>query len=318
MHRISMCVLLVLTVPSGSVVLLPAQDAKDREMVSKTLPTLRLVRIPAQGKMFTMGSPKGEYGVINDETEHQVTLSADYYLGVTTVTRGQFAAFVQDDGYQTDAEKGPGGTAWEADQKDWIQDKKYSWRNAGYEQTDEHPVANVSWNDAVAFCKWLTKKDGVEYRLPTEAEWEFACRAGSKTRFSFGNDGEEIASYANVADAKFREVTGMTWGIKKSDGYAFAAPVGRFQANAFGIQDMHGNVMQFCSDVYADYPKEAVTDPQGPGAKKDSLRVLRGGCWRNEPAYCRSASRYKAPPNGGGVSGGFRIAATTPGCELHR
>ncbi len=231
--------------------------------------------------------------MINNETEHEVTFSSDYYLGVTTVTWGQFAAFVKDDGYQTDPEKGPGGTAWVDDQKDWIRDKKFSWRNTGYEQTDEHPVANVSWNDAVAFCRWLSKKDGKEYRLPTEAEWEFACRAGTKTQFSFGDDEEEIAKYANVADATFREVTGMKWGIKKSDGFAFAAPVGTYRANAFGIQDMHGNVMQLCSDVYADYPKEGVTEPQGPAAKNDSLRVLRGGCWRklriigssNEPNY---------------------------------
>jgi formylglycine-generating enzyme required for sulfatase activity len=273
MRRNPTYILLVLAFLLGTVVWLSAQEANEREIVSKTLPTLTLVRIPAQRKTFTMGSPRSGYGVIYIETEHEVTLSADYHLGVTTVTWGQFAAFVKDDGYQTDPEKGPGGTAWVDDQKDWIRDKKFSWRNTGYEQTDEHPVANVSWNDAVAFCKWLSKKDGKEYRLPTEAEWEFACRAGTKTQFSFGDDQEEIAKYANVADATFREVTGMKWGITKSDGFAFAAPVGTYRANAFGIQDMHGNVMQLCSDVYADYPKE-----DSPILKGRPPRMTRSGC----------------------------------------
>lgn len=308
MNLTSIAFLLVLAFHSAAV----AQETKDGEMASKTLPTVKLVRISAQGKTFTMGSPKGELGVMSDETEHAVTLNSDYYLGVTPVTRGQFAAFVTDTGVRTDAEEGAGGTGWDQDQKDWIRDKKFSWRNPGHAQTDEHPVVNVSWNDALAFCNWLGKKDGQEYRLPTEAEWEFACRAGSTTRFGFGDDGEAMSKYANVADAKFREITGMTWGIKKSDGYAFTAPVAQFQPNAFGLFDLHGNAMQWCSDVFGDYPKEPVTDPRGPEAGANSPRVIRGGCWRNEPVYCRSASRYKSPPTGAGLSTGFRLAAPVP------
>ena len=171
-------------------------------------------------------------------------------------------------------------------------------------------MANVSWNDAVAFCQWLSKKDGKEYRLPTEAEWEFACRAGTKTQFSFGDDQEAIAKYANVADATFREVTGMKWGIKKSDGFAFAALVGTYWANAFGIQDMHGNVMQLCSDVYSDYPKEDVTDPQGPAAKNDSLRVLRGGCWptSRSTAGRRAATRPPRPVAASAAASASRLS----------
>jgi formylglycine-generating enzyme required for sulfatase activity len=309
MRRAAMSVLLLLTFLLGAVVLLaaPQQEAKDREMASKTLPTLKLVRIPAKGKAFTMGSPKEEKGHEDDETEHEVTLSADYYLGVTTVTRGQFGAFVMDNGYRTEAEKGDGGYGWDNDKKDWFMSKKYSWRNPGFVQTDEHPVVNVSWNDAVVFCRWLSEKDGREYRLPTEAQWEYACRAGSRTRYSFGNDEEELAKHGNVADAKFRKATGQAHGIKNSDGYAFTAPVGQYQKNAYGLLDMHGNVWQWCSDVYGDYPQGAVTDPQGSAAKED-CRVSRGGSWSGHPEGCRSARR-----NGYGSSHradylGFRLA----------
>ncbi len=283
-------------------------DAKDREITSKTFPTLKLVRIPAKGKQFTMGAPKGEPGQLRDETEHQVTLTADFYLAVVPVTRGQFAAFVKETGYVTDPEKGGRGLGWDPVKKDFAEGGKFNWRNPGFEQTDEHPVVKASWNDAIAFCKWLGGKDGLEYRLPTEAQWEFACRAGTKTRYSFGDSDEEILKYANVADVKFREVTGKTWGIKGNDGYAFTSPVGLFQKNAFGLQDMHGNSMQWCSDVFADYPHGAVVNPEGPAAKGNVFRVLRGGCWRNEPKYGRSASRKYGEQNDAGMEVGFRLA----------
>lgn len=313
MRRIFLAVLWILTLrPEAEAPLRAQQPASAPEIVSQTLPTLKLVRIPARGKTFTVGSPAGEKGVIANETQHDVTLTADFFLGVTPVTRGQFAAFVQDTGYQTKPEKDGTGGGWDDAKKDWVDSGKYSWRNPGYSQTDEHPVVKVGWHDAVAFCRWLSKKDGREYRLPTEAEWEFACRAESRTRFNFGDDGQAIAKYANGADAKFRQATTMPWGVKDSDGYAFTSPVGAFPKNAFGLQDMHGNAMQWCSDAYADYPASAVIDPQGPPANENSDRVLRGGCWRNDPEYGRSASRHGGGPQEGGCTVGFRVAASAP------
>jgi len=285
-------------------------DAQDREIASKTFPALKLLRIPAKGKQFIMGAPKGTPGQRYDENEHQVTLTADFYLAVVPVTRGQFAAFVNDTEYVTDPEKGGKGLGWDSIKKDFAEGGKFNWRNPGFEQTDEHPVVKASWNDAMAFCKWLGHKDGRDYRLPTEAEWEFACRAGTKTRYSFGDNDEGIVKYANVADVKFREVTGNTWGIKGNDGHAFTSPVGLFQENAFGLKDMHGNSKQWCSDVFADYPKGAVIDPEGPAAEGNTFRVLRGGCWRNEPIYGRSASRKKGEQNDAGMEVGFRLAAS--------
>ena len=111
-------------------------------------------------------------------------ITRPFYLGVTEVTRGQFRRFVDDAGYQTEAEKdGKGGCGWNEETKKFEQNPRYTWQNPGFEQTDEHPVVNVSWNDAQAFIGWLSRKEGKTYRLPTEAEWEYACRAGTTTRY---------------------------------------------------------------------------------------------------------------------------------------
>ena len=128
----------------------------------------------------------------DEHPQHRVRITKPFYLGTYHVTRGQFRQFVADAGYKTDAEKGekPGAWGWDPDKKVFGFSEKYSWRNAGFEQTDEHPVVNVSWNDAVEFCKWLSKKESKTYRLPTEAEWEYACRAGTTTRYYSGDDPE--------------------------------------------------------------------------------------------------------------------------------
>ena len=123
-------------------------------------------------------------------------ITRPFYLGACDVTRAQLSQFVQESGYVTDAEKGD-KTAADGKEKD-------SWRSVGFEQTDEHPVVNVSWNDAVAFCQWLSKKEDKTYRLPTEAEWEYACRAGTTTRYWSGDDPETLAKAGNVADAHSR------------------------------------------------------------------------------------------------------------------
>ena len=201
-----------------------------------------------------------------------------FYLGTTEVTRGQFRRFVDEAGYKTEAEKdGKGG--WRANLADH-----------GFEQTDEHPVVNVSWNDAVAFAAWLSRKEGQTYRLPTEAEWEYACRAGTTTRYSSGDDPEGLAAVAKL------------WQWKGT------APVGRYNPNAWGLFDMHGNVWEWCADGYAaDYYKGSpVDDP--PGAAGSSDRVFRGGSWNGEPRYARSASRDGLAPESRSGGLGFRLA----------
>ena len=125
---------------------------------------------------------------------------------------------------------------------------RYPWRNPGFAQADDHPAVNVSWNDVLAFCQWLSGKESKNYRLPTEAEWEYACRAGTTTRYYNGDDPKGLAKVGNVADATFKaKFVDWKYAIKASDGYVFHAPVGSFQPNAFGLYDMHGNAWQWCA-----------------------------------------------------------------------
>jgi len=255
----------------------------------------------------------------NEHPQHPVRITKPFYLGTYHVTLGQFRQFVADTKYVTDAEKGtrPGATNWDPDTKEvgqlkFVFNKKGSWRNAGFEQTDEHPVVNVSWNDAVAFCKWLSKKEGKTYRLPTEAEWEYACRAGTTTRYYSGDDFEALVTVANVADAalkvKFPDQKGT---LKASDGYAFTSPVGSFKPNAFGLYDMHGNAWQWCADFYGSqyYAASPADDPTGPeSGDRGGNRVIRGGSWEFRGMSTRSAKRRGFGPDGPFSFIGFRVA----------
>jgi formylglycine-generating enzyme required for sulfatase activity len=278
---------------------------------------MRLTLIPA-GE-FLMGSPDDEKEARDREKpQHRVRITQPFYLGVTEVTRGQFRRFVDETDYQTEAEKdGKGGWGWSEEAKKragprqprFEQNPRYTWQNPGFEQTDEHPVVNVSWNDAVAFAAWLSRKEGKTYRLPTEAEWEYACRAGTTTRYSCGDDPEGLAAVGNIADgtvkAKYPDWPGT---IAARDGYIYTAPAGKFQPNRFGLYDMHGNVFEWCSDGFADeyYKQSPVDDP--PGAAGAALRVLRGGGWALEPPGCRSAWRSRHEPEFRSSTVGFRLA----------
>ena len=260
---------------------------------------------------FMMGSPDEEKDRSSDEGPvHRVRITKPYYLGVHEVRVGDFRKFVSDSSYKTEGEKdGKGGYGYDVEKGSWSQKPEYTWRNPGFSQSDEHPVVNVSWNDAVAYCEWLSKKEGREYRLPTESQWEYACRAGSKTRFHHGDDAEGLASVGNVADGTAKEkFPKLTWAIEAKDGYAVTAPVGEFKANAFGLHDMHGNVWEWCSDWYGSdyYGNSQTDDPTGPTS--GSLRVLRGGSWSDNARYCRSALRLGPPPGYRSINLGFRIA----------
>ena len=240
---------------------------------------------------------------------HKVTITKPFYLGKYEATVGQFRAFVKSTGYKTDAEKdGKGGWGFNRKSGKGEQKPEYTWRNPGFTQTDKYPVANVSWNDAVAFCKWLVGKDRKTYRLPTEAEWEYACRAGTRTAYYHGDDPEGLAKVGNVPDASLKRIMSQaTRVIKADDGYAFAAPVGQFKPNEYGLYDMHGNVWEWCQDRYgADYyAKPPKVDPQGPDT--GSSRVLRGGGWDLNPFVCRSAYRLSYAPGLRFDAGGFRV-----------
>ena len=249
----------------------------------------------------------------DEHPQHRVRITKPFYLGTCHLTRGQFRKFVADTAYKTDAEKGdnPGAYGWDSDKKAFAFNAKYSWRNAGFEQTDEHPVVNVSWNDAVAFCKWLSKRENKTYRLPTEAEWEYACRAGTTTRYYSGDDPETLAKVSNMADATLKaQFPDWKYTIKASDGYVFTAPVGKFKPNAFGLYDMHGNAWQWCADWYdvGYYADSPVDDPTGPAS--GNVRVRRGGSWDFGPDITRSAKRGRGTPDYQSYGSGFRVART--------
>jgi formylglycine-generating enzyme required for sulfatase activity len=221
---------------------------------------MKLVLIPAG--TFTMGSPLNEARRDDDEgPQKQVTLTKPFYMGIYEVTQAQYNAVMGSNPSQF--------------KDDW-----------------SHPVENVSWNDAVAFCKKLSEKTGRTVRLPTEAEWEYACRAGSRTRYSFGDDAEQLPRYA--------------W-FRKNSG-SKTQPVGQKQSNAWGLFDMHGNVWEWCSDWSGSYANAVATDPTGPKGGKS--RVLRGGCWYSHSQYCRSADRGGGSPGLRGGNYGFRVAVS--------
>jgi formylglycine-generating enzyme required for sulfatase activity len=271
---------------------------------------MRLVYI-SPGK-FLMGSPESEPGREKQEVLHEVKLTKAFYLGVHEVTVGQFKQFVRETNYQTDAERdGKGGYGPDAAGKFDKMNPKFTWKSPGFEQTDDHPVVIVTWNDAKAFCRWLSEKEKKTYRLPTEAEWEYACRAGTSTAYWHGNDPEELAQVGNVADATARaKFPGWTIGIKSKDGHAFTAPLGQFRQNPFGLFDMHGNVWEWCEDWYDSkgYGPEAQKDPTGPA--EGTARVQRGGGWSSDSKRVRSAARIgRDPSTYRGAYLGFRVAA---------
>jgi sulfatase modifying factor 1 len=199
---------------------------------------------------FVMGSPMEEKERRSDESQHKVTLTKGFYMGVYTVTQEQ---------YETVMGNNPSR----------IKDEK------------NLPVEQVSWDDCQEFVKKLWEKDKKLYRLPTEAEWEYCCRAGTKTPFSFG---ETISTEQANYRGDFVYGNG-----KKGVDRKRTTPVGGFPANAWGLHDMHGNVLQWCEDWYGEYHKNDVIDPQGP--EKGESRVLRGGSWFDDPRFCRSAFR---------------------------
>jgi formylglycine-generating enzyme required for sulfatase activity len=289
---------------------------------------LKLVKVPAKGQTFSIGSSTAEQAkvvqkyfnskrptALDFEFDKTLTLTDDFYIGQCEVTRGQFRRFVEDTNYTTDTEATDGGYGWNEELKKFEgRDRKYSWKNYGVSsETDDHPVTNITRNDARKFCEWLANKsDGKirlrEVRLPGEAEWEFACRAGSRGRFSFGDDHNRLTEFANVQDETWAKTFAKSSVIPTKDGHAFSAPMGQFKPNAFGLYDMHGNVWEWVEDYYGKYsalPKQRnAIQTVNQGQKRP---VMRGGAWYVGPSDCRCANRWLVGIGGRYGSGGFRV-----------
>jgi formylglycine-generating enzyme required for sulfatase activity/serine/threonine protein kinase len=272
--------------------------------------------VPIRPGSFTMGSPPEEERRVPDETPHKVKLTRPFHLASCPVTVAQFRAFVEDTAYHkgsrylTEAESDrKGGTGLDGTDISLESDPRFLWNHPGWRQSDDYPVVNVSWNDAVAFCKWLSAREkGIRYRLPTEAEWEYACRANTTTPWNCGKEMKDLAGHANLADRSMQRVlVKATMVAPFDDGFVFTSPVGHFKPNPWGLHDMHGNVWQWCGDWYAAYEKDPVTDPAGP--RTGEQRVARGGSWGDHPLNARAAIRFRVPPSYRGCDLGFRVVA---------
>lgn len=245
-----------------------------------------MVVIPAGN--FEMGSPSSEAGRVDAEGPlHRVNIAA-FALAKTHVTRGQFAAFVDETGYEA------GDSCYTFEGGEWKSRQGRNWRNPGYGQEDSHPAVCLSWKDAKAYVEWLTRKTGKQYRLPTEAEWEYAARAGTTTARYWGESPDQACGYANVMDTTGKaRVPGVTWEVHNcSDGYAYTAPAASFKPNAFGLNDMIGNAWEWVEDCFNYDYIGAPTDGSAWRAGRCTFRVLRGGSWNVQPAYARSAKRF--------------------------
>ena len=257
--------------PSTSPATQPSpQPAKELTLDLGNNVSMKLALIPA-GK-FLMGA-KNEEDLSDDEAPlHNVTISKPFYMGIYPVTQSQWAEVMA----TTLAQQRDKAN------KDW----------PFFGEGADNPIYYVSWEEAAEFCTKLSKKTGRTVKLPTEAQWEYACRAGSRTKFGFGANEEDFGDYA--------------WYTKNSDEKTH--PVGQKKPNTWGLYDMHGNVWEWCRDWYdKDYYSATgnVLDPQGP--EDGAFRVLRGGCWGQVPLRCRSASRMWDFPAGRGGSMGFRV-----------
>jgi formylglycine-generating enzyme required for sulfatase activity len=225
---------------------------------------------------FVMGSPASEPGHDDNETQHRVKITKPFYLSAHEVTQSQ---------YERVMGKNPSHFSASGDGE---------WRVSGID-TSQFPVESVSWNDAVAFCRKLSNEEGVEYRLPTEAEWEYACRAGTTTAYSFGEYVFKLGEYAWYPDNSEKTTH----------------PVGKLKPNAWGLYDMHGNVWEWCQDWHGPYESlQVVSDPTG--STHGEHRVWRGGVFSYGPTVACAACRASNRPGNRGPNVGFRLARTIP------
>ena len=252
--------------------------------------------------VFRMGCVSGRDCEDDEHPVHEVRIANPFALSKHEVTVGEFARFVDATGHRTS------DSCWTYEAGEVKDRSGRDWRSPGFGQTDGHPVVCVNSDDAVAYVAWLSRETGEAYRLPSESEWEYAARAGTTTKYHFGNEESGLCRYGNHADAS----SGFSWRNQGcSDGVGLGtAPVGSYGANGFGLHDMHGNVWEWTvdcwNDGYAGAPSDGRAWERGDCAK----RVLRGGSWGSSPGLLRSASRYWGAPGSRGSSFGFRVART--------
>ncbi len=273
-----------------------------------------------KGGTFNMGSPSNEVNRGDDEFRNSVTLS-DFYIGKYEVTVSQFKMFIDETGKQTDADKNGWSYIWNGSElklKEGV-NWKYDIKGEVYSgnlSDNNYPVIYVSWNDAVAYCEWLSKKTGKTYRLPTEAEWEYACRAVASTlRDHSVQNASDISTPFNTGICLSSSQANYLWNYPYNScsnsnitPLIKTMPVGSYLPNAWGLYDMHGNVCEWCNDWYSvDYYKSSPRkNPKGPITAM-LYHVYRGGSWNDFAQSCRSATRNFSNPDARSPDIGFRL-----------
>ncbi len=280
---------------------------------------MSMVRVPAGS--FVMGSSEADIAwamttlaqgqpvsLENEYPFHKVRISRPFWMAATEVTVGQFRTFVNETGYITDAEDEKGGQVFNSQTNRFEKKDGTSWKNPGWKVTDDQPVTMVSYNDAQAFAEWLTAKDKLPYKLPTEAQWEYAARGGlPMAKFPWGDELPD-GRRANYADKN----KDFPWRDRFGDGgYKYVAPVGSYEPNAFGLYDMAGNVLEWVRDYYGEdyYRFTPEVDPEGPGQGEN--RVMKGGEWSFGPVNLRCAFRGWSRPDVATQNFGFRVIIET-------
>jgi formylglycine-generating enzyme required for sulfatase activity len=278
---------------------------------------MKVVRIPAG--QFAMGDPNGE---ADERPAAAVSISRDFWVGACEVTNEQYHRFDPDyeSGYFTKRFQGPDGPGLSL---------------AGEKQ----PVVRVSWKQAMAFCRWLSQKTGEEFTLPTEAQWEYACRAGSQSPLYYGDVEADFSAWANVADKALSARPGPTGGLETNitahfgkgilasavygsnilcdprfdDGAIATANVAGYRPNAWGLYDVHGNAAEWTRTAYKPYPYKTADGRNSPDA--EGAKVVRGGSWCDRPTRCRSAFRLSHPAWQRVYNVGFRVVCEEPGSD---
>lgn len=286
---------------------------------------LKVVEHPNAGKLVLISAGQFEMGAIKEDRDatdierpaFNARVSRDFFLGIHEVTFIQFRRFVSATGHKTDGEKSATGCfGYDKATRRFVSATRYSWRDSGFPHTDEHPVANVSWNDAVAYCRWLSDRDEqYVFRLPTEAEWEYAYRADTHTVYAFGKAPRSLVLKENIGDKSLSPLLDPAGSTEKrlidrhadwNDRFPFTSPVGSFKPNAWGLYDMGGNVNEWCEDYFdRDQYVRGSSQPPATG----TTRVFRGGSFIWGAHHSRCSAREHKPATDSWCHMGFRLAA---------
>ncbi len=290
--------------------------------------------VPLRAGDFVMGTPpdaenrRGAAGnpvFAFERPLHWVRISQPFYMGQQEVTVKQFRTFVEAANYKTTSETNNRGGGHIVDARfNFVRKPEFTWRSPGFVQTDDHPVVQVSWADAQAFCRWLGEREGAVYRLPSEAEWEYACCGGGSwvpwNLRPLGMTLKKEDMFGNISDLSLKRETGRNDpSTDYEDGYPWTAPVGRLNINDFGLHDMYGNVYEWCADWYdpAYYHVSPPVDPQGPAT--GTHRVLRSGAWASPWYWSYASTRMqKEPPDQALSNVGFRVVREIAGGRMDR